>query len=162
MTSAQVGVLAQAGAGGGDDLEAVGHDVVGDAGGRQEPGRLAGAERAGHLPGADRGAGEPGREGFARDDECAGRGDEALVQAEDSDGRRVRLDVAGSEEGQLDGVAEEREQLLVAAPAPRLEVRARGRDGLQLLDEVVDGVGAGERHLRDRRPGAGLRLLREG
>ena len=132
---------------GGEDLE-VGMRRSHRARGRQSH-VVLGGKGLRYLPGADRRPGHPVQQRLAGDDEDALPGDEVLRDSECLDQDLVRGKVAGHAVGRLDRLAEQREQLAVAAPAQALQLAAGGHEAGKLVDEVVDGEGTGQSHFRD-------------
>ena len=117
---------------------------------------MLGRQRGGDLPGADRGPCHALLQGLAGDDEDVQTRHEVLGDPERLDECVVTGHVAVDRVRRFDRVPEEREQLAVGPPPLRLELAPRGHERREVLDEVVDRVRPGQRHLGQRDIGFGL------
>ena len=120
-----------------------------DASGRHQTHVVVRGEHLGDLPRTNGRTGHALEQRLARDDEDPLSGDEVLSDPEGLDQHAMRIEVAVDGVRRLDGMTEEREELAVAASAPRLEVAPGLQERGELVDEVVDRESAGQRHLLD-------------
>ena len=130
------------------------------AGRREQPHRMGLGEGRRHLPCADGGAGKLAGQRLPRDNQDVGGGDEEPVNPEGVDQDLVTLEVVLDGVGGLDGVAEEREQILVAHGTSPLELCTVPPLVVGCFAEVVYGVAAGTPHLRPGALGVVLRRRR--